>query len=35
MLQTQYNIALNSEIIGFQSQLNVATAGGFAELFVR
>lgn len=35
MLQAQYNTALNSEIIGFQSQLNVATAGRFAELFAR
>lgn len=32
MLQTKYNIAPNPEIIGFQSQLNVATAGSFAEL---
>lgn len=33
MLQTQHNVALNSELIGFQWQLNVATAGRFAELF--
>lgn len=33
MLQTQYNIAPNLEIIGSQSQLNGATAGRFAKLF--
>lgn len=35
MLQTQYNSVPNPEIIGFQSELSVATARRFVLLFGR